>query len=171
MWTRGPSHHRFSLNSKRQTMASPFTNVLGLPYGAPSYDVPAGASPEIAYLASRGQGVNAGQLNPEFASSLAALTRAAEAATGQPVSFSSFYRTHEQQAQIKANSLGQPVTWNGVTYRPQNTTRGFAAAWPTRSLHESGMAADVKELNAAYQWMRVNAADYGVGPANAKLGW
>ena len=60
--------------------------------------------------------------------------------------FSSTYRTPQEQAQIKANSLGKNYTFDGVTYKPDwslpQTGTNFQAAEPSKSAHQKGMAAD-----------------------------
>ena len=148
-------------------MALSFGNIFTSYGGYSSYDVPPGASPTVAFLASRGVGLDAANLNQTFASRLAAAVAAGEKATGQKADFASFYRTHEEQAQIKANSLGRPVAYQGKTYQPKpGITRGFAAAYPGNSMHERGMAADFKGGSEAVRnWVEAHARDYGLSSA------
>ena len=85
-------------------------------------------------------GANATSLHPAFANRVAELSKQAEAATGEKLSFNELYRTHEQQAAIRASHEKME---GGVTAHP--------AAPEYQSNHEYGAAGDANP-NKAFNW-------------------
>jgi len=112
-------------------------------------------------------GVNADQLNPEFATRMTALISAAEQATGSKVSITEGERSASTQAQYYANYIQKPVTYEGVTYRPKKV--GGIAAAPGLSEHQLGAAMDISTNSPAYSWMVQHASEFGI-EAGAKWG-
>ena len=105
------------------------------------------------YLISRG--VKADRIDkiaPEMRGRIAYVMQKAEEATGSRISVSSSYRDPHEQAQVRANSRGVPVTYNGVRYLPQPGPRGFMAAPPGRSRHQQGTALDFNR-SPARDWL------------------
>lgn len=118
-----------------------------------------------------GVGVNAEELNPEFARRLDALISAAEKATGDKVAIFEGYRDPKRSAQLHASYTGEPVTYEGVTYQPVPSMKGkYQASGPGVSEHNFGMAGDIRAGNQpdkfpsgpAYQFMVAHAGEYGL---------
>jgi hypothetical protein len=124
-------------------------------------DTPAGAVQPYQYLLSRGTDLNAQFLNPTFAGRLTRALQDAESATGQKASLSDLYRPAERQAQYYADYTRHPVTFGGTTYQPNPNNQGGLAAPPGRSLHEQGLAADVRR-GPVLDYLHQNAGRYGL---------
>jgi hypothetical protein len=131
---------------------------------ASDFAAASGLSPSTAFLNERTQDresiSTAGQLDPVFADNLARALADAEAATGQKAVIREHVRSSARQAQYYANYTRQPVTWQGVTYQPQGTGGGLAAA-PGRSRHQRGQSADI-EPGPVLDWLHANAGHYGL---------
>jgi hypothetical protein len=122
---------------------------------------PAGAVQPYQYLLSRGTDLNAQFLNPTFANRLTQAIQAAESATGSKASLSDLYRPAEIQAQYYADYTRHPVTFGGTTYQPNPNNTGGLAAPPGRSLHEQGLAADIRK-GPVLDYLHQNAGRYGL---------
>jgi len=117
-----------------------------------------------------GVGVNASNLDPEFARRMAALVQAAEGATGDKVQIFEGYRDPKRQAQLRANFLGTTINYDGTSYSPQAGVKGYKAGPPGKSEHQLGMAVDIRAgsepdkypSGPAFDWMVKHAAEYGV---------
>jgi hypothetical protein len=90
--------------------------------------------------------VAAPQLQPEFASRLAAAGQAYERETGQKATFGETGRSRDVQARYYANF--------------QRTGQGLAAP-PGSSRHEIGQATDIPD-GPFQNWMHRNAARFGI---------
>jgi LAS superfamily LD-carboxypeptidase LdcB len=71
-------------------------------------------------------------------------------------------------AAARGSGIGIGVTEGGRTrarqqqlYNLFKAGKGNLAAAPGHSVHESGLAVDLKLSNAAFNWMRANAAKFG----------
>lgn len=119
------------------------------------------------FLSARAVGnIDASGLVDEFAINLRKLVEAGEKATGKRITFVSFARTNELQAQLYANYKQRTIIYNGVEYNP--TRKGGIAARPGHSRHNYGMAADlsgdVVNDPVVYDWIKSNVGTYGIVP-------
>lgn len=106
-----------------------------------------GPTPAPAWFNARGGGgLDQKDMNPVFASRLQKAVTDAEAATGAGVQFTSLARSTEKQAEL---------------YAQYKAGTGGLAAPPGMSLHEQGLAADMK-AGPALDWLHQHAADYGI---------
>jgi hypothetical protein len=106
-------------------------------------------SPTIGWIAQRGghtQGTGAPQLQPEFASRLAAAGQAYERETGRKAQFGETGRSYDVQA--------------GYYNKFRSGTGGLAAP-PGTSRHEIGQATDIPD-GPFQNWMHRNAARFGI---------
>ena len=105
---------------------------------------------------------SANKLNPDFAARLArAIQDAQKANPGSPqVSITSSYRSEEEQAQLYANYIKRPYSYNGRMYTP-NAEQNFPVALPGRSDHEDGRAVDLS-AGPVRDWIKKNASTYGL---------
>jgi peptidoglycan hydrolase-like protein with peptidoglycan-binding domain len=94
-------------------------------------------------------------LNSLFAARMAAALQAAYNATGEWAQATSGVRTYTQQADL---------------YNRYMAGTGGIAAKPGLSLHEQGMAMDLK-AGKARDWIQAHAQEYGLEPAIPKRGW
>jgi len=108
-------------------------------------------------------------LDPLFASRMEAILQAAEAATGGRRQILSGYRDPRTQAQLYANWIQQPISYQGVTYRP-TAVGGRAAAPPgyngaPGSRHQVGQALDLAP-GPVRDWVRAHVGQYGLETLN-----
>lgn len=129
----------------------------------------AGTSDEYKkFLSERAQqGVDANQLNPDFAEKIVRAIKEAETATGERVSITSGYRTGEKQAQLYANYTGQSYNYNNKIYTPDPDAPRTLAAEPGKSAHEIGHAVDISG-GKAREWIRTNAGKFGLSDLGDK---
>jgi hypothetical protein len=105
-------------------------------------------------------------IDGQYAYRLSNIVARAETATGKKAPsnyFSSTYRSPEEQAQIKATSLGHSIVYNGVTYPPDMSNKyvgtNFKAAWPGDSPHQYGEAVDTVDTSKMKDPQAKAAAD------------
>ena len=117
--------------------------------GTPPPTIQGATAPGPSFYTSRGaSALDYKDLQPAFAAPLARIVEDAEKATGTQVAFTSLARTPEEQANLYYN------------YTHGIGGQGLAAP-PGSSLHERGLAADLKD-GPALDWIRTHAAEYGL---------